>query len=39
MNNTKGMGIVLNNMGNIHMKLGRIDEAILSYKESLELVK
>ncbi len=39
MNNSKGMGIILNNMGNIHMKLGRFEEAIFSYKESLSLVR
>lgn len=39
MKNRKGMGIVLNNMGNIHSKLNRIDEAISSYKQSLELAE
>lgn len=31
LDNRKGMGIILNNMGNINMKLGRIEEAIISY--------
>lgn len=37
--NRKGMGIVLNNMGNINMKLGRIEEAINSYKEAFGIAE
>lgn len=37
--NRKGMGIVLNNMGNINMKLGRVEEAINSYKEAFGIAE
>ncbi|KAL4512172.1 hypothetical protein ABPG72_005174 [Tetrahymena utriculariae] len=39
LDNRKGMGIVLNNMGNINMKLGRIEEAISSYKQAFQLAE
>jgi hypothetical protein len=39
MQNRKGMGIVLNNIGNIHLKMLRVKESIISYEKSLMLAQ
>jgi hypothetical protein len=38
-NNLKAMGICLNNMGNIHYRNKRYNEACIDYKESIRLAK
>jgi len=39
MNNIRGMGIVYNNIANVHFQSGRFDEAIECYKEAIEMAK